>query len=132
MDRPLTSTEDEGDLRHPAASEMSMSQKAVVVDVAADAVIDLATAVVPFPLDDPAHPFGAGVVLRLKAVQGARHDAVADHHHLTVPDPRFVVLAARLPGLLRVAIEPGAATGHSRQAMIAEGCAGLALGLRHQ
>ena len=138
--RPLTAVVAEGALHLPAASETSIFQKVkvAVAGVATDVVIDLVIVAVLPHLGDLAHPgararpFDVDVVLHPRASQGARLDAAAVHHHLTLLDPHRAVLAVRLLGLQCAAIELGAAIGHFHPATTAEGCAGLTLDLRLQ
>lgn len=122
----------EGALHLPAVRETFMSQTVAVVDVAAGAVIDLATVADLPRLDDLAHPFDAAAALHLRVSPGAHLDAAAVPRHLTDLDLPFAALVARPPGLRCAAIEPGAVRGRFRQAMTAEGCAGHALDLRLQ
>lgn len=128
----LTNVADEEALRLRVASETYMCQRVADGVVAADVVTGLANAVGHLRLGGPGHPFAAAAVRPLPAAQGAHHHDDRGEVHPAALDLLLAAPVVPLRGLPRVVIELEATTGHSPQAMIAEGCAGLALGLLHQ
>lgn len=129
---PLTKSGPEGALPHHAASETYTCQKVGGAVVETDVVIDPATAVDLLPLGDLGRLSDVAAVRLPQAVQGVLPDDLGEHLRLTALDLRLVAPAAPLQGLPCAVIGLGATTGRSRQAMIAEGCADLALDLLHQ
>ncbi|KAL5427211.1 hypothetical protein PMIN04_001484 [Paraphaeosphaeria minitans] len=101
---------DEGALRHRVASETCTCQRVAAAAVAVDVATGLVNAVDLLRLGVLGHPFVAVAAVRpLRAAQGAHHEDRGEARPVALGPP-LAAPTAPLRGLLRVDIEPEAAT----------------------